>query len=214
MKRLQKGILVLFVFLGTITKGQDTLTVLSYNILNYPSSNATKADTLKPIIQHVQPDIFMITELTSSSGVNTILNNTLNVDGIISYQKAVYFDGPDTDNMLYYNSDKLALYSQHEIPTALRNISEYVLYYNVPNLTTASDTVFVYCYMAHLRASTGAINEQKRNQEAILLKNYMDSRTNIENVILGGDFNFYTSIEAAHNTILNGGNVALLDPIA
>ena len=191
---------------------QDTLTVLSYNILNYPTSNPTKADTLKPIIKYLQPDIFMITELNSSAGATTILNNALNVDGVTYYQKATYFDGPDTDNMLYYNANKLTLYSQHEIPTTLRNISEYVLYYTGSALTATSDTVFIYCYMAHLKASQGY--EAQRNQEAVFLKNYMDTRTNIENVFLGGDFNLYTSTEPAYNTILNGGNVLLLDPIS
>ena len=191
---------------------QDTLTVLSYNILNYPTSNPTKADTLKPIIKYLQPDIFMITELNSSAGATTLLNNALNVDGVTYYQKATYYNGPDTDNMLYYNANKLTLYSQHEIPTTLRNISEYVLYYNGSALTAASDTVFIYCYMAHLKASQGY--EQQRNQEVVLLKNYMDTRTNIENVFLGGDFNLYTSTEPAFNTILNGGNVLLLDPIS
>lgn len=192
---------------------QDTITVMSYNVLNYPISNASKADTLKPIIQHVKPDIFMITELTSSSGATTILNDALNVGSVSSYQKATYFNGPDTDNMLFYNSDKLVLYSQFEIATSLRNISEYVLYYDAANITAQSDTVFIHCYMAHLKASTGATNEQQRNQEAVTLKNYLDSKNNIENVILGGDFNVYTSAEAAYNTILNGGNVKLLDPI-
>ena len=191
---------------------QDTLTVLSYNILNYPTSNPTKADTLKPIIKYLQPDIFMITELNSSAGATTILNDALNVDGVTYYQKANYFNGPVTDNMLYYNANKLSLYSQHEITTTLRNISEYVLYYNGSALTAASDTVFIYCYMAHLKASQGY--EQQRNQEVVLLKNYMDTRTNIENVFLGGDFNLYTSTEPAFNTILNGGNVLLLDPIS
>lgn len=194
-------------------KAQDTITVMSYNVLNYPSSNSTKADTLKPIIQHVQPDIFMITELTSSSGATTILNDALNVGATTSYQKATYFNGPDTDNMLFYNADKLVLYSQYEIATTLRNISEYVLYYDAPNITTQSDTVFIHCYMAHLKASTGASNEQQRNQEAVTFKNYLDSKSNLENVIFGGDFNLYTSAEAAFNTILNGGNVQLLDPI-
>ena len=41
---------------------QDTITVMSYNVLKYPLSNASKADTLKPIIEYVKPDIFMITE--------------------------------------------------------------------------------------------------------------------------------------------------------
>lgn len=204
-------VITICVFYGL--KAQDTITVMSYNILNYPLSNPSKADTLKPIIKYVKPDIFMITELTSSSGATTILNDALNVGAVSSYQKATYYNGPDTDNMMYYNSDKLVLYSQREIATTLRNISEYVLYYDAPNMTAQSDTVFIHCYMAHLKASTGLSNEQQRNQEAVTLKNYLDSKINLENVILGGDFNLYTSSEPAFNTILNGGNVKLLDPI-
>lgn len=217
MRVFQKTLLVLFIAFGINAKSQDTITVLSYNILNYPISNSTKADTLKPIIKYIQPDIFMITELTSGAGATTILNDALNVEGVTFYQKATYFNGPDTDNMLYYNSDKLVLQSQHEVQTALRNISEYVLYYKATGMTAASDTIFMYCYMVHLKASQGTTNEQRRNQEAILIKNYMDSRTNIENVFFGGDFNFYSNsltTEPAFNTILNGGNVALLDPIS
>lgn len=197
-----------------VLKAQDTISVLSYNILNYPLSNSTKADTLKAIIKYTQPDIFMITELTSSTGVSLILNNALNVDGITHYQAATYVNGPDTDNMLFYNSTKFGLKSQYEIPTVLRNISEYVLYYKSPNLATTLDTTFVHCYMAHLKASNTPADSIQRNQEAVTFKNYLDSKNQpVKNIVLGGDFNVYTSNEAAYNTILNGGAVALKDPI-
>lgn len=193
---------------------QDTITVMSYNILNYPLSNSTKADTLKSIIKHTQPDIFLITELTSSTGVSLILNNALNVDGITYYQSASYMNGPDTDNMIFYNNQKFGLKSQYEIPTVLRNISEYVLYYKSPNLATTLDTTFVHCYMAHLKASNTSADSIQRNQEAVSFKNYLDSKSQpIQNIVFGGDFNLYTSNEAAFNTILNGGNVLLKDPI-
>jgi len=212
MKKLFSTLLILT---ATTLAAQDTLSILSYNVLNYPVSNPTKADTLVPIIKLLQPDIFMITELTSSSGATTILNTALNINGITFYQKATYFDGPDTDNMLFYNSDKLVLKSQFQIATTLRDISEYVLYYKDPNIAMVTDTIFLYCYMAHLKASTGAANEQQRNQEAVVFKNYLDSKSAIlENVFFGGDFNLYTSSEPAHNTILNGGNVPLFDPIS
>ena len=195
-------------------QAQDTLTIMAYNVLNYPSSNPTKADTLKPIIKYVQPDIFMINELESEAGATTILNNALNVDGATNYRKADFFSGPNTNNMLYYNTDKLVLYSQHEIPTALRNISEYVLYYKTPLMNINADTVFIFCYSAHLKASTGRTNEQKRFQEAVVFKNYLNGRPQLENVILGGDFNVYSNTEPAYETLLNGGNTSLLDPIS
>lgn len=210
--RLIFTLLLLLILLSA--KSQDTLTVMSYNILNYPLSNATKADTLKAIIQHSKPDIFMITELTSSSGVTSILNNALNVDGVNYYSSATYYNGPDTDNMLFYNNQKFGLKSQYEIPTVLRNISEYVLYYKSSDIATTSDTVFIHCYMAHLKASNTPSDSIQRNQEAVSFKNYLDSKAQpIENIVLGGDFNVYTSQEAAFNTILNGGSVLLKDPI-
>ncbi|KJS06549.1 MAG: hypothetical protein VR77_04700 [Flavobacteriales bacterium BRH_c54] len=207
-------IALFFLFSSLFITAQDTLTVMAYNILNYPASNASKADTLKPIIKHVQPDIFLITELTSFSGINLILNDALNVDGISHYQSATYFDGPDTDNMIFYNSNKLELYSQYEIPTSLRNISEYVLFYKSPGLGPGDDTIFIHCYMAHLKASQGWSNEQQRNQEAVVFKNYLDNKaTTLENIIFAGDMNIYGDYEAAFNTILNGGSVNLYDPI-
>jgi len=81
-------------------------------------------------------------------------------------------------------------------------------------MTTSSDTVFIFCYSAHLKASQADPNPQKRNQESILFKNYLDGRANLENVFLGGDFNLYTSAEPAYETILNGGSVSLIDPIS
>jgi len=210
-----KGLfLLIFLSFSFVLRAQDTISVLSYNILNYPLSNSTKADTLKAIIKHTQPDIFMITELTSSTGVSLILNNALNVDGVTYYQSATYVNGPDTDNMLFYNSQKFGLKSQYEIPTVLRNISEYVLYYKSPNLATTLDTTFLHCYMAHLKASNTPADSIQRNQEAVTFKNYLDSKSQpITNIVLGGDFNVYTSNEAAYNTILNGGSVSLKDPI-
>ncbi len=205
---------LLVVLLSLFAKAQDTITVMSYNILNFPVSNATKADTLKAIIKHVKPDIFMITELAGSSGVSLLLNDALNVDGVTYYQNSAYVDGPDTDNMIFYNNQKFGLKSQHEISTVLRNISEYKLYYKSSNIATTADTTFLHCYIAHLKASNTSADSIQRNQEAVTFKNYLDSKSQpVENILLGGDFNLYTSAEAAFNTILNGGSVTLKDPI-
>lgn len=211
---MQRFFTLLLVLTSFAIKGQDTLTVMAYNILNYPTSNATKADTLKPIIEYIKPDIFLITELRNSSGVTTILTDALNVNGTTSYQSATYQNGPDSDNMVFYNSDKIKLKSQYEIATSLRNISEYVLYYDNGTLTPTSDTVFIHTYMAHLKASNTPADSAQRYDEAVSFKNYLDSKPQpIENIVFGGDFNVYTSTEGAYNMFLSGGTVPLNDPI-
>lgn len=190
----------------------DTLKVMSYNLLNFPAVSPNRIDTLEGILSYVKPDILMVCELTSAAGGDDILFNALNVGGETSYAMANFSDGPDTENMVYYNSDKLGLKEQNVITTDLRDINEYVLYYKSTDLATTTDTTFFYVYVCHLKASTGF--EAERNAEAQQLKTYMATRPNRQNVLIGGDFNFYGSdTEPAWNTILTASGVTIVDPI-
>jgi hypothetical protein len=67
-------------------------------------------------------------------------------------------------------------------------------------------------YVCHLKASAGF--EDQRNAEALSLKNYLDGRAHAENILIGGDFNFYGSdTEPGWTTILSVGDVVMRDPI-
>lgn len=202
---------VLAINVSSFSQNTDTLKVMAYNVLNFPQINAGRISDLEIILQEALPDILMVCEVTSSSGANAILNSALNTNGISHYAKANFVAGPDTQNMLYYNDDKLELLEQNEITTALRDINEYVLYYESDDLATTDDTTFFYVYVCHLKASQGYENE--RNAEVQEVKAYMATRPNIENIIFGGDFNLYGSSEPAWNTTLNGSGVLLVDPI-
>ena len=212
MKRI---LLIFALFATSALKAQttDTLKVVSYNLLNFPATSSNRIDTLKTILTHLNPDILMVCELTSSAGADDILFNALNVGGETAYEMAPFMAGPDTQNELYYNSDKLALVDQHAISTDLRDIDEYVLYHKATDIATATDTVYFYVYVCHLKAGTGF--EAQRNSEAGSLKDYIATRPNRENVIIGGDFNFYGSTtEPAWSTILSGAGVSIKDPIS
>ena len=214
MRNLKLLIVVVCVFFGNTGRAQETLKVMYYNLLNFPTTAPERADTLKKIVQHVLPDMFLVNELDNQFGATLILNNALNQNGITHYQQATFVDGPDTDNMLFYNSDKLGLISQNEIQTDLRDINEYVVYYKAPDLAITLDTVFFYMYSCHLKA--GSTTPTLRLAEAQVFKNYLSGKTGLKNVIFGGDFNFYGSSvsgEPAHNWVLNGGTFPLFDPI-
>jgi len=216
MRKFKLLIIAAFLCVANTGNTQETLKVMYYNLLNFPSTSPERADTLKKIVQHVLPDMFLVNELDNQFGATLILSNALNQNGITHYQQALFVDGPDTDNMLFYNSDKLGLISQHEIETSLRDINEYVLYYKAPDLATTMDTAYFYMYSCHLKASSSDPNPDLRLAEAQVFKNYLSSKTGLKNVIFGGDFNFYGSSvsgEPAHNWVLNGGTFPLYDPI-
>jgi len=208
---------IIFIFgMGLSLSGQaqpvDTLKVMSYNLLNFPGTTPNRVDTLKGILEYVKPDILMVCELISGAGADNILFNALNVNGATNYDMAAFSDGPDSDNLVFFNTDKLALKEQHVITTALRDINEYVLYYKSTDLSTTTDTTFFYIYVCHLKASNGF--EAERNAEAQQLKAYLALRPNRQNVLIGGDFNFYGSdTEPAWNTLLNASGVTIIDPI-
>jgi len=204
-------LLILTLLISTSLYSQDQVSIMYYNLLNYPGSTPLRHDTLRKIVQFVKPDLFLVNELQSNQGANLILNNSLNQFGINYYQKAAFIDGPDTDNLLFYNSTKFGLISQKKIATVLRDINEYILYYKDPNLSAMSDTIYFNMYSLHLKA--GNSHQAQRNIESTTLRNYLNSKSNIENVFVGGDFNFYTSAEPGFSTLKTSSTLPLIDPI-
>ena len=148
----KKIILVQFflLFIALFGHSQDTLTLMSYNLLKYSSTNLNRSryQDLKKIIKETKPDILMVCELLETTAAQFLLDSAVNAAGIGTYSRATIFDGPDTDNMLYYNINKINFRSQKQIATVLRDISQYVVYKTI----SPGDTAFLYLHMAHLKA--------------------------------------------------------------
>lgn len=211
MLRLVLGIGLIGSLFGN-TFGQDTIRIMYYNLLNFPDDSPERVNDLRQIISYAQPDILVVCELQSSEGADLILNEGLNVWGEDAFQAATFVDGPYTDNMLFYNSNLLGLIDQEEIPTDLRDINEYQMFYKSPGLNASSDTVYLNLYGLHLKAGSGFFN--RRKEQAIVLKFHLNSRPNAENIFVGGDFNFYSGNESGCLAIRETGDVDLFDPIS
>jgi PKD repeat protein len=191
----------------------DNLRVMYYNVLDYPfSGDPGREVNFRKVNQYLDADVILVCELKSSTGATTLLNQALNVFGTTHYQKAIYNAWTNSENLLYYNSDKLALHSQDVIYTNLRDINEYVLYYKSSDLGTTNDTIFFYFYVAHLKANQG--EEQARLAEVNQFLTHLNSIPNAENVFFGGDFNLYTSTEPAYQAVINNTSYLLDDPLS
>ncbi len=236
---MKKNYALAFVFIffafGTWAQQTETISVMTYNLLNY--RNATnncpfsqnnplnKESYLKTITKHVMPDILVCNEIGGNSATNGdfILSNVLNTDGVNYYAKASYTNNTFSSlvNMLYYNSDKLALKSQSVVTEDLsgtslvRVIDFYTLYYKDPLLTNQSDTVTFTVVAAHLKAGTALSDVNQRTDATAAVMQYIQTRLANENVILCGDLNIYKSQEAAYQNLTQYSNVAsrFYDPI-
>jgi len=182
-----------------------------YNILNYSPSNTANKNNLKGIVNYIHPDVFAVNEISNDTSAKHILQYVLNIDSSHHYKKAAYTDGPDTDNMLFYNSDKLSLALQDTVQTDLRIIDEYLLYYNNSAYISQHDTAFLDFYIAHLKASQGY--EQDRLGEIQKLENHWNEKPGRKNIFIGGDMNFYTATEPGLVKLLDTGAYQMNDPL-
>lgn len=223
---MNKMTLLVCLFLFSLGNAQtDTLTIVAYNVLNFPDgrndcSNNTlvpnRADTLRKVLSYIQPDIFVACEIQTEAGADSILTRALNVNGNTNFTSAQWHpntNGGSLNNQMYYNTDKLVFYSQDVIQTSSRDIDHYVLYANDPNLATFYDTTFFEIYMCHLKAGNGSSNANIRAAQTQLLMDYIATRPTDHHHFVCGDLNVYNSSEPGYQNLI-AGPLALQDPIS
>jgi len=99
-----------------------------------------------------------------------------------------------------------------KIVTILRDIHVYTLYHKAT--TQSNDTSFLYCIVAHLKASRDPGSENQRAVAAQQIIDWITSRPDPnDNYMLLGDLNIYGAGEAAWETLVrNSDPVRLYDP--
>jgi hypothetical protein len=217
-----------FLIFSKLTFAGDTIRVMHYNLLYYDkivyncnevNNNVdNKDDYLRTITGHFKPDIFTVNEMNAHiSSVNRLLNNVFNTDGKSNYKRGAY-TGSFIVNMLYYNSDKLELKWQGNVQTSPRQTDVYKLYYKSKELEQ-NDTTFITCFVTHLKAGKDKQGsnelELERDAAAKQIMNYIKNRNIQGNILLMGDFNVYTSAEAAFQTFMTPSttDVRFYDPV-
>jgi len=204
MKRLKiLSSILLLSFLTSFSYPQERVKVLTHNILNYPNFSSEKNAKFQLILNEAKPDIVAVQEILSQYGVNLFLSDVLGS----SFSAATFFDGPDTDNALYYKDSLLTLLTAEIIPNTPRYITKYVLQHNF------TQDIFI-IYVAHLKAGDTQSEELTREQEAARLRIYTDQLSAGTNYIVVGDFNLYRSTEPAYVRLLDQTNSGyFLDPV-
>jgi endonuclease/exonuclease/phosphatase family metal-dependent hydrolase len=182
------------------TGNTPEFTVMTYNLLNYPgSTGSAREPSYRTIVNAAQPDIVVVQELSSGSGVSSFLNNVLNFSSS-NYSAGTFIDGPDSDNGIFYKSSLFQFISNTAIATSLRNINQFKL-----KQISSGDTLII--YSVHLKASNTAPDEAQRATEAATLRAVTNALPTGKNFMVCGDFNIYGSSEGAYqNLIQNGSN--------
>lgn len=212
------------VFLFLLTAGSDliagdTLKIMVYNVLQYPSSSnyITKNGYLDTIIRHTKPHILGINELNPpASNADLILNQVLRPSLSSTYTRAAFSNtgGSPVANMLYYDSAFVRMKTQYSIPTALREINAYELYYNDPTLGQSHDTTFFTIILAHFKAGNSPSDASDRTAMSQAIVDWLQARSGPGNYIVMGDLNVYSDQEGCFQALLNArSDVRMYDPV-
>ncbi len=205
------------------TQAQERVKVLSYNVLNFPNPDFVdhRADTLRKIIDYYTPDIFLMQELKSESGMLELLDVAFNHSGTEYFAAGTWvpqISNPGSSWLLQqnviYNTDRLTLIEESYLLTGHRDLNIFKFLVNDENLEVHQDSTFFYTISWHLKSSQGAENAQQRAQMAQVLVDHFDDMDPNASVLIAGDYNIYSSSEAAYQLLLNAGNaIQLQDPI-
>ncbi|MDO9510599.1 MAG: T9SS type A sorting domain-containing protein [Bacteroidales bacterium] len=223
----KKSLLVTALCFSMIARAQDTITVMTYNLLNYgnytsycTSSNnnaSVKDPALKTIMTYAKPDILCVNEISPSATYHQrILTNVLNVDGVTKYARGTIKNLASSDivNMIYYNTEKLGYHSHRVVQSSVRDIDLFRLYIITPDLLSG-DTIYVSVMTAHLKAGSSTSDAISRGTMARNVMAYIKNNFQPGNFMIMGDFNLYTSDEEAWQQFTNYTYLqyAFVDPI-
>lgn len=204
----------------------DTLRMMHYNLLNYSNSTTycdqtnnnlqTKEAALKIILAHVSPDILTVNEVAANQLTANRLLGVVNASYNKTYAMGNYTNvsSGDLANLLFYNTAKLTLVSQHAVATEVRDFNIFTLRYNSFDLHNG-DTAYLTCIVCHLKAGDSSEDETSRAQMINTLMAYLSAHDYSGNITISGDFNVYSSSEVCYQSLINAtnSNIKFYDPV-
>lgn len=212
-------ILVEFVFSAFRLEAQstDTLRMMAYNLLHYrnfttyctlSNNNPTaKEGHLRTLFGYYLPHVLVVNEMGASpvTVADSLLRHVFDqVSTPGRYQRAAYSNnGSSIINMLFFDSEKVALYRQDAIGRDLQDnnivrvLDIYTLFVKDPALPQHRDTLFFTVAAAHLKAGSGSSDQAQRARATEALMAYLEQHELKGNVFFAGDLNLYGSSEAA-----------------
>ncbi|MCX6272230.1 MAG: hypothetical protein NTU44_13630, partial [Bacteroidetes bacterium] len=166
----------------------------------------------------VQPDIFAVCEMIPGlANANHLLDSAINQAGPRTFARAsvTNYSNGDMINMIYFDPSKLVLKSQDAVITDVRDINIYHFYLRTSDLGQSPDTIFLTAIISHLKAGSTGTDENRRAAMTLSLMNYLNAQNQPGNMLVSGDFNFYTSSEQGYQNFLNYSNPSFrfYDPI-
>lgn len=176
-----------------------------YNILWY-SQSSDRDTSFVEILNHAKPDILVVSELSNAEGDAKFYKDVI-LKFNPSFSKGRFHESNNGRNgcdlNIYFDSTQFSLINQTFIASSPRDHALYDL------LSSRHDTIHV--IGSHLKASNSAEDIKIRAESINHLFEYIAEQKISDNLIYGGDLNFYGGTEPAYSTLIKKLN--LFDPL-
>ncbi|RIK64554.1 MAG: hypothetical protein DCC65_14080 [Planctomycetota bacterium] len=173
--------------------------IVTWNLLAYNGgASSTRKDAYKRIVNYLNADIIIAQEVEGTTGANDFLTSILNAaDGPGGYALAEFTNGPDSDNALYYRTDKIVYTNGNHV--TLSTTPRWTDRWLLDHVGSPAGGQF-YVYAMHLKAGSAMEDPQNpidRAAAAAVIRADANALTTGSQLIYAGDLNLYTSSEGA-----------------
>ena len=189
---------ILCVFLANHTFATK---IVSWNICNFPSKAlGIGKDAITSVIASLDFDMLVVQEMESHAGVEIFLKEVIQATSKgKKFKAAPFFDGPDTDNAVYYNRKKYKFLSSLQIPTKNRDISEYTFRIRRGK---EKGTVF-HVFSVNFTEGNTSRAKKRRKKEALTLRNHLNTLGPNSFYVICGTFNLSSGTEESYKILLD-----------
>jgi len=170
--------IVLMVLWSLHIFSQETINIIFYNLLNFPEAPpSNRPEILKAILDNYQPDLFMVCELQSEIGTNTVLSSFPRTEDdkfrAAQFETNQSSSSNNLQQLVFYNCQKFILEDQRIITTSTRDINHYIFILNTKD--SSVNPIYLDVFVTPLKSSQGFENEQLRLQMVTEFTNYQSN---------------------------------------
>jgi len=177
----------------------QAIRVVTYNILNWPSFDiAGRYDDHQVVMDALDADIIIVQEIESQNGINQYLTYCLNATVPDEYGAALFVNGPNTDNAIFYRKSVVDTVTSETIYTDVRWTMDYTV--QLEGYTGAAGQLHI--LSTHLKAGSSTSDEDTREDQCDEIRAHMNQYPSGTNFIFGGDLNVYSSSDRGYQGLI------------
>lgn len=198
-RRPAAPITMLVVCLGALFSAQPAwgVKVCTYNTLFWPDDYATRAPYFATVLAEIEPDVIVLQEVESQTGVNRFRTDVLDQFAPGEYWQMPFVNGPNSDNACFYKTAVVESVFHEQILTPIRQTSVYRFRPLGYQSVSAEFTVL----STHLKAGSSGSDAADRLAMTTMIRDYLNDYPSGSNFMVAGDFNLQTASEASYQML-------------